>query len=190
MEQPIYFWVGVAASAFNGVAQSFGEAVFLGFLKGFPREMVAYVSVGTGFSGIFSTGTLLASRAIKLPFEIMFMLEIPTVLIYYMAFKWLENQKMKCHYIPPEDSKGERKQSTLEPLINESPPSQPEEDTYDDRHNVTLGCKTTSIILQKAFRIMFYLHSVYFFEYVAITCFADVMSQKLKLLYPSQIDLL
>jgi len=56
---PAMFWVAITASIFTGVSQSFGEAVFLGFLKGFPSYMIGYTSSGTGVAGIFATGTLL-----------------------------------------------------------------------------------------------------------------------------------
>lgn len=59
---PWMFWVAVLASVFTGISQSFGEAVFLGFLKGFPSYMIGFVSTGTGGAGIFSTGSLLLSR--------------------------------------------------------------------------------------------------------------------------------
>ena len=57
-----YFQVAVFASIFTGIAHSFGEAVFLGFLKGFPSYTIGDVSVGTGFSGIFATGSLLFAK--------------------------------------------------------------------------------------------------------------------------------
>lgn len=46
-----------------GIAQSFGEAVVLGFLKGFPKKLVGDFSSGTGFAGPFATLSLLLLRA-------------------------------------------------------------------------------------------------------------------------------
>ena len=63
---PWMFGVAICASIFSGISQSFGEAVFLGFLKGYPSDMVGDVSCGTGFAGIFATTTLLGSKAIGL----------------------------------------------------------------------------------------------------------------------------
>ena len=60
------FWVAVLASVFVGISQSFGEAVFLGFLKGFPSYMIGFVSTGTGGAGIFSTGSLLLARFLNI----------------------------------------------------------------------------------------------------------------------------
>ena len=59
------FGVAVAASVFSGISQSFGEAVFLGFLKGYPAGMVGDVSTGTGFAGIFATSSLLLAKGLK-----------------------------------------------------------------------------------------------------------------------------
>lgn len=85
-----FFWVAVAASIFTGISQSFGEAVFLGFMKGFPGDMVGHISAGTGFAGIFATGTLLGSKAIGMKNQTLFFIEAPTILVYYLAFGWLK----------------------------------------------------------------------------------------------------
>ena len=47
------------ASCLIGIATGLGEATFLGFLNGYPSHTVGYVSSGTGFAGLFGTGTLL-----------------------------------------------------------------------------------------------------------------------------------
>ena len=52
------FNLAIGASVFTGISQSFGEAVYLGFLKGFPPDLIGDVSTGTGISGIFATTTL------------------------------------------------------------------------------------------------------------------------------------
>ena len=88
---PWMFWVAVLASILTGISQSFGEAVFLGFLKGFPSYMIGYTSAGTGFAGIFATGTLLGARAAGLSNQILFFIEAPTIILYFFAFKWLDN---------------------------------------------------------------------------------------------------
>ena len=54
-----YFWLAVIASVLTGMSSGMGEATFLGFLKGFPTELVGDVSSGTGFAGISGTLTLL-----------------------------------------------------------------------------------------------------------------------------------
>ena len=55
--------------------------------------MVGYASAGTGFSGILATGTLLLVVTYQFPKHLLFMIELPTIVIYYHAFKWLVNQK-------------------------------------------------------------------------------------------------
>jgi len=65
-ENMAYFYIALFASMFMGVSQSFGEAVVLGFLKGFPPNLVGDFSAGTGMAGIFSTFSLLGMKAMKL----------------------------------------------------------------------------------------------------------------------------
>lgn len=67
--------------------------MFLGFLKGYPSGLVGDVSTGTGFAGIFATGTLLGSKAIGLDDKWLFLIEMPTIIVYYFSFRWLNNQK-------------------------------------------------------------------------------------------------
>lgn len=69
-----------------GIAHSFGEAVFLGFLKGFPSYTIGDVSVGTGFSGIFATGSLLFAKWIGMSNQTLFFIETPSIIIFYFAF--------------------------------------------------------------------------------------------------------
>lgn len=74
----------------------------MGFLKGFPKYLVGDVSAGTGLSGILAAGTLFIADLImkneqsKKVYDnkwILFLLEIPTVYVYYKAFSWLVFQK-------------------------------------------------------------------------------------------------
>ena len=74
-KNPDYFFVAVFASIFTGISQSFGEAVFLGFLKGYPSYMIGDVSCGTGFAGIFATTTLLSCKALGISNEAIFLAE-------------------------------------------------------------------------------------------------------------------
>jgi nitrate/nitrite transporter NarK len=57
-DNPAMFNLAIGASIFTGISQSFGEAVYLGFLKGFPPDLIGDVSTGTGISGLFGTITL------------------------------------------------------------------------------------------------------------------------------------
>jgi len=94
------FWVAVASSIFQGISQSFGEAVFLGFLKGFPSSLLGDVSTGTGFAGILATFTLVFARAVNLSNQALLLIEAPTAFAYYYCFKWLELQTRKYAYGP------------------------------------------------------------------------------------------
>jgi hypothetical protein len=38
----------------------------MGFLKGYPSNMIGDLSTGTGFAGIFATFTLLGAKAVGL----------------------------------------------------------------------------------------------------------------------------
>jgi hypothetical protein len=67
-----------------------GESVIIGFLKEFPGDCVGDISVGTGVAGIFATFTNLGFKAIGLENKIIFLIETPTVFIYYFAFLWLD----------------------------------------------------------------------------------------------------
>lgn len=55
-----WFFVALIACCLMGMCQGLGEATFLGFLKEYPSHTVGYVSSGTGFAGIFGSGTYLA----------------------------------------------------------------------------------------------------------------------------------
>lgn len=70
-----------------------GEATFLGFLKGYPSPTVGYVSSGTGFAGISGTVTLLLLKGAGLANQYIFIIAIPTIFIYFFAFRWLNIQK-------------------------------------------------------------------------------------------------
>ena len=96
---PQMFWIAIAASLFTGFSQSFGEAVFLGFLKGFPSYMIGYASTGTGVAGIFATGSLLLVRFIGISNSTLFFVQAPSIILYYIAFKWLDVKRRKYKFI-------------------------------------------------------------------------------------------
>jgi hypothetical protein len=53
------FYVALFSSVLFGIASALGESTTLGFCNGFPSEVVGYFGSGTGFAGIFGTGTIL-----------------------------------------------------------------------------------------------------------------------------------
>ena len=85
------------------MSHSFGEAVFLGFLKGYPSGLVGDVSSGTGFAGIFATGTLLLCKYINLKDNWLFLIEMPTVFVYYFSFRYLNKQKQRYALVNDEN---------------------------------------------------------------------------------------
>ena len=96
---PIYFDVAVSACVFIGISCGLGEATFLGLLNGFPGHLVGYVSSGTGFAGLSGTGTLLLLQGLHLSNQAIFLLATPTIIIYYIAFSWLNKQKNQYVFI-------------------------------------------------------------------------------------------
>ena len=66
-ENPIYFAISLVASVFHGLTSCFGESVILGYLKGFPAELVVGWSSGTGFAGVFGAGLVVILSAFKFP---------------------------------------------------------------------------------------------------------------------------
>mmetsp|Transcript_8244 Transcript_8244/g.13806 ORF Transcript_8244/g.13806 Transcript_8244/m.13806 type:complete len:206 (+) Transcript_8244:180-797(+) len=104
-----YFYLSVFASIFTGVSQSFGEAAILGFLKGYPSSTIGDVGSGTGFAGILASSTLLGSKAIGLSNQTIFFIEAPTIIVYFLTFKWLDRMQRQYKYIPepqsPRDTK-------------------------------------------------------------------------------------
>lgn len=53
------FFISLLASVILGTVSAFGESTTLGFCKGFPSTVVGYFGSGTGFAGVFGSGTIL-----------------------------------------------------------------------------------------------------------------------------------
>ena len=102
-KDPGIFWfcVAVAASCLIGIASGMGEATFLGFLKGYPSHTVGFVSSGTGFAGISGTVTLLVLKGIGLANQYIFIIALPTIIVYYISFQWLNRKKKRYPFIEP-----------------------------------------------------------------------------------------
>lgn len=167
----VLFYLALFASVLQGCATSFGESLFMGFLKGFPNYLVGDVSAGTGLSGILAAGTLFIVDTFDIKFWQLFIFELPTVLIYFWAFKWLVKQKETYQYI------AESQQETLEDKPDETLSVR---DLYREeiRTNEPLSIKTLCSMLPKIKTYVVMIFLVYFFEYCVITCFAEVMREK------------
>ena len=93
------FYLSMFASVMIGIQSSLGESTTLGFLKGFPGETIGFYGSGTGFAGIFGSGTLIVLKAIKLSDAITYLLFAPTLIPYFFCFWWLDKMKRKYPYI-------------------------------------------------------------------------------------------
>lgn len=90
-------WVGfVVAALFSciaGMSQVFGETTNLAFLKSFPAELIGGWGAGTGVAGIAGSGMyILLTGPFRLSNTTIFLLMVPTQLIYWAAFHYLHTQ--------------------------------------------------------------------------------------------------
>ena len=199
-KDPPIFWfiVAVLASCLIGISCGMGEATFLGFLKGYPSHTVGYVSSGTGFAGLSGTGTLLVLQGIGLANQYIFIVTCPTILIYYLAFVWLNKKKKELPFIKPQVAERaslvEQHEQTPNELMNPSNlasentsarVSAMEQGLEEEEPNVSLTWKTGLEILPKAFPLIINLFTVYFFEYCIIGCFADRMAIRAQNRHPN-----
>ena len=72
-----------------GSTSSFGESVFLGYLKKFSPDLVAGWSSGTGFAGLLGAGFYLGLDLLGLSQLTIFALQIPIAISYYIIFQLL-----------------------------------------------------------------------------------------------------
>jgi hypothetical protein len=175
--------------------------VFLGFLKGYPSYLVGDVSAGTGFAGPFASGTLLVSKYFGVSSDILFFVEVPTIFVYFFAFKWLVDQKKKYRFVPETSAADESIKVEVASATSDTTDAvqkksevfgsdvKPADDHVLDidaetKDNQRLNCTTIRSLLPRTFYLIFNLFSVYFLEYTIITSFADVMGQKMTQKYP------
>ena len=95
----------------------------IGFLKNFPGETVGFYGSGTGFAGIFGSGTLIILKAIGLSDTAIYLIASPTLVPYMFSFWWLDKQKVKYVYIQeteyvPEEGEITNMTSEDEPVLN------------------------------------------------------------------------
>ncbi len=50
------FFISLVAAVVHGLTACFGESTILGYLKGFPAELIVGWSSGTGFAGVVGAG--------------------------------------------------------------------------------------------------------------------------------------
>lgn len=97
------FYVSLVASVFLGIVSSLGESTTLGFCKGFPSSVVGFFGSGTGFAGIFGSGSVLVLNSIGLSDAAIFYIIMPTVIPYFLAFWWISTIKKQYPYIEKEE---------------------------------------------------------------------------------------
>lgn len=95
------FYLSLFASVILGVVSALGESTTLGFCKGFPSTVVGYFGSGTGFAGVFGAGiVLLATSVLKIHnIGSLFFAIIPTSIIYFLAFWWINRMKTRHPYV-------------------------------------------------------------------------------------------
>jgi len=117
------FYFSLIASILIGVQSSLGESTMIGFLKNFPGETVGFYGSGTGFAGIFGSGTLIILKAIGLSDAAIYLIASPTLLPYMFSFWWLDKQKVKYVFIQETECEAEEGEITNmtsenEPMLN------------------------------------------------------------------------
>ena len=86
------FPVSLMAALLIGLAQIIGECVNLGFLKAFPSDYIVGFTSGTGFAGIAGAGAWLMCKALALTNSQVFLVFMPLIAFYFIAFWWIYRQ--------------------------------------------------------------------------------------------------
>jgi battenin len=98
------FYISLLASVVLGTVSAFGESTTLGFCKGFPSTVVGYFGSGTGFAGVFGSGSILILKSLGLDNGTIFFIITPTVIPYILAFWWINTMKGRYPYVPEQSS--------------------------------------------------------------------------------------
>eukprot|EP00033_Pygsuia_biforma_P001179 GCRY01001340.1.p1 GENE.GCRY01001340.1~~GCRY01001340.1.p1 ORF type:complete len:404 (-),score=92.04 GCRY01001340.1:107-1318(-) len=173
----------VCSVLFVGVSSSFGESVFLGYIRKFQPDLVSYWSSGTGWAGV--GGALLYLVFVSFNFSNMlsFLLLTPLVFIYYGAFFLMVKK-------PSADELNE-----TAPLLNETAPDDQEIVNTESVIVSTTDSATTEKTSEKAvptetslrrvFRVLSMvlwfaanLGLVYYFEYLCQQIGAEHVLEK------------
>jgi len=171
------FAFSLLASLILGSGSTFGESTVLGFLKGYPSELVVGWASGTGFAGISGTGFPLIFAAIGLQLGYMFFLTLPLIAVYITCFLWIRRQKLlrtSDEALPIVDVVDE-KTIDGDNDIEDMQISQTQEvqiDEAKDNQNFTLS-KFAFLLRTQIGYLCFCLSSVYFLEYSILTGFTD-----------------
>ena len=93
------FYVSLVSAILMGIQSALGESTTLGFLKNFPGETIGFYGSGTGFAGIFASGTLIVLKALSFSDSTIYLIAAPTVIPYFLCFWWLDQQKQIYPYV-------------------------------------------------------------------------------------------
>eukprot|EP01113_Clastostelium_recurvatum_P040019 TRINITY_DN6178_c0_g1_i2.p1 TRINITY_DN6178_c0_g1~~TRINITY_DN6178_c0_g1_i2.p1 ORF type:complete len:520 (-),score=130.86 TRINITY_DN6178_c0_g1_i2:40-1572(-) len=86
----IGFWFCLLSIVITGIASSFGESVLLGYMKGYPSEIVNGWSSGTGMAGVAgSMSYILLSGVLQLSNREIFIILLPLCAVYCVVFLWM-----------------------------------------------------------------------------------------------------
>ena len=177
------FQLALFASIIVGVSGSFGESTTLGFCKSLPNEMVGYFGSGTGFAGIFGAGLIIAMKAIGLSSTQTFIIIIPSLLPYYLSFRWLTlmTKDLTSKLTNTSSVSLEVTLPNQDKITYHGIPSSPRNQASVDLDivNQTLNTSQFSSIMKKVGYLQLNLMVVYFFEYAIMTCFCDRISRKI-----------
>jgi len=166
------FAFSLLASLILGSGSTLGESTNLGFLKGYPSDLVVGWASGTGFAGISGTGFPLIFAAIGVQLGIMFFATLPLVGVYLLCFLWLRRQKMLR---PDEEVVPIVEEKSIEIGENEIENLETQEvqiDEAKDNQKFTVA-KFWYLLTNKIGYLCFCLASVYFLEYSILTGFTD-----------------
>lgn len=167
----------------------------IGFLKNFPGETVGFYGSGTGFAGIFGSGTLIILKAIGLSDAAIYLIASPTLIPYMFSFWWLDKQKVKYVYIQETESETLKddvgyNQNSSEAIVNTpnaSEDSVPLDLTPNTAHrrvvekqenanrmsgvadNVPMSFASAKSVVSRTGFLMINLSLVYYFEYLICT---------------------
>jgi hypothetical protein len=101
-----------------GSASSLGESVILGYLKDFDPHLTGAWSSGNGIAAVGGTLVyLLLHSVIGLTNQQVFLFCTPTILLYYIAFRWVYKSTVHAH----DDSPPALSSETTPITIPESP---------------------------------------------------------------------
>ena len=133
------FYFSLIASILIGVQSSLGESTMIGFLKNFPGETVGFYGSGTGFAGIFGSGTLIILKAIGLSDAAIYLIASPTLVPYMFSFWWLDKQKVKYVFI--QESECEAEEGEITNMTSENEPVLNTPNQSDNQSDLTPNTK-------------------------------------------------